>query len=140
MPHGHWKTITFTGALRVDGMTAPTVLDGPMNRIAFQAYIEQLLVPTFHRSDTVIINNLPAHKDTEVHRAIEAAGASLRYLPPYSPDFSPIENAFSKLKAFLRQAAARTIDELWDVICDSPPTSTAQDCANYFTAAEYEPN
>jgi hypothetical protein len=82
VPHGHWKTTTFTGALRVDGMTAPMVLDGPMNRAAFQAYIEQVLVPTLHRGDTVVMDNLPAHKGIEVRRAIEAVGATLQYLPP----------------------------------------------------------
>ncbi len=140
VPHGHWKTTTFTGALRVGGMTAPMVLDGPMNRAAFQAYIEQVLVPTLRRGDTVIMDNLPAHKGADVRRAIEAAGAMLRYLPPYSPDFNPIENAFSKLKAFLRKAAARTIDDLWDVIRDTLPLFTTEDCTNYFTAAGYEPD
>jgi len=91
-------------------MTAPMVLDGPMNCVASQACIEQVLVPTLHRGDTVIMDNPPAHKEAEVRRAIEAARAALRYLPPYSPDFNPIENAFSKLKVFLRKAAARTID------------------------------
>jgi len=94
IPHGHWKTTTFTGALRVGGMTAPMVLDEPMNRAAFQATVEQVLVPTLRRGDTVIMDNLPAHKGSEVRRAIEAAGAALHYLPPYSPDFNPIENAF----------------------------------------------
>ncbi len=140
MPHGHWKTTTFAAAPRVDGMTAPMVLDGPMNRVAFHAYIEQVLVPTLHPGDTVILDNLPAHKGAAVRRAIEAAGATLCYLPPYSPDFNPIENAFSKLKPFLRKAAARTIDELWDVIRDVLPRFTPQDCANYFTAAGYEPD
>ena len=98
VPHGHWHTTTFTGALRVGGMTAPMVLDGPMNRAAFQAYIEQVLVPTLGRGDTVIMDNLPAHKGADVRRAIEAAGAVLRYLPPYSPDFNPIENAFASSK------------------------------------------
>ena len=139
VPHGHWKTTTFTGALRLSGMTAPMVLDGPMNRAAFQAYIEQVLVPTLHRGDTVILDNLPAHKGADVRRAVEAAGATLRYLPPYSPDFNPIENAFSKLKAGLRKAAARTIDGLWDAIRDALPTITPAECANYFTAAGYEP-
>jgi len=116
------------------------VLDGPMNRVAFQAYIEQVLVPTLRRGDTVIMDNLPAHKGADVRRAIEAAGTTLRHLPPYSPDFNPIENAFSKLKAFLRKAAARTIDDLWDVIRNALPHFTPQDYANYFTAAGYEPN
>ncbi len=121
-------------------MTAPMVLDGPMNRMAFQAYIEQVLVPTPRRGDTVIMDNLPAPKGAEVRQAIEAAGATLRYLPPYSPDFNPIENAFSKLKAFLRKAAARTINDLWDVIRDALPCLTPQDCANDFTATGYKPN
>ena len=103
VPHGHWKTTTFTGALRLGGMTAPMVLDGPMNSAAFQACIDQVLVPTLRRGDIVVMENLPAHKGSEVRRAIEAVGAGLRYLPPYSPDFNPIENAFSKLKAFLRK-------------------------------------
>lgn len=140
VPHGHWKTATFTGALRVDGMTAPMVLDGPMNRAAFQAYIEQILVPTLRRGDTVIMDNLPAHKGANVRLAIEAAGATLRYLPPYSPDFNPIENAFSKLKAFLRKAAARSISELWDAIRDALDAFTPKECANYFTATGYEPD
>lgn len=140
VPHGHWKITTFTGALRVDGMTAPMVLDGPMNRAAFQAYIEQVLVPTLRRGDTVIMDNLPAHKGADVRLAIEAAGAALRYLPPYSPDFNPIENAFSKLKASLRKAAARSISELWDAIRDALDAFTPQECANYFTATGYEPD
>jgi transposase len=139
VPHGHWKTTTFTGALRLGGMTAPMVLDGPMNRIAFQAYIEEVLVPTLRHGDTVIMDNLPAHKGPGVRRAIEAAGATLRYLPPYSPDFTPIENAFSKLKAALRKAAARTVDDLWDAIHDAIELFTPQDCAGYFTTAGYEP-
>jgi transposase len=130
---------TFTGALRPDGMTAPMVLDGPMNRTAFQAYIEQVLVPTLQRGDTVIMDNLPAHKGPDICRAIEAAGATLRYLPPYSPDFNPIENAFSKLKAALRKAVARTIDNLWDAIRHTIELFTPQDCAGYFTAAGYKP-
>ena len=140
VPHGHWKTTTFTGALRGDGITAPMVLDGPMNRVAFQAYIEQVLVPTLGHGDTVIMDNLPAHKGQQMRRAIEAAGASLHHLPPYLPDLNPIENAFSKLKAFLRKAAARIIDDLWDVIRDALLTLSPQDCANYFTTAGYEPD
>ena len=120
-------------------MTAPMVLDGPMNRVAFQACIKQVLVPTLHRGDTVVMDNLPAHEGAEVRQAIEAAGAALRYLPPCSPDLNPIENAFSKLEATLRKAAARTVDDLWDVIGNALPTFTTQDCANYFTAAGYEP-
>lgn len=140
VPHGHWKTTTFTGALRLSGMTAPMVLDGPMNRVAFQAYIEQVLVPTLRPGDTVVMDNLPAHKGSDVRRAIEAARATLCYLPPYSPDFNPIENAFAKLKAILRKAAARTIDHLWDAIRDALPKFTTSECENYFTAAGYEPD
>jgi transposase len=140
IPHGHWKTTTFTGALRLRGMTAPMVLDGPMNGDAFRAYIEQVLVPTLAPGDMVIMDNLPAHRGTCIREAIEAAGARLRYLPPYSPDFNPIENAFSKLKALLRKAAARTIDGLWDTIRDALPQFTPAECANYFTAAGYEPD
>ena len=131
--------MTFTGALRLSGMTAPMVLDGPMNGAAFQAYIEQVLAPTLRHGDTVIMDNLPAHKGCEVRQAIEGAGATLRYLPPYSPDFNPIENAFSKLKALLRKAAARTIDGLSDAIRDALPAFTPAECVNYFTAAGYEP-
>jgi transposase len=139
VPHGHWKTTTFTGALRLSGMTAPMVLDGPMNGDAFLAYVEQVLVPTLIPGDLVVMDNLPAHRRAGVRAAIEAADARLRFLPPYSPDFNPIENAFAKLKAFLRKAATRTIDDLWRAIGDALPKFTPQECANYFTAAGYEP-
>ena len=139
MPHGHWMTTTFTGALRLSGMTAPMVLDGPMNGDAFEAYVEQVLVPTLQPGEIVIMDNLPAHRRPKIRAAIEAAGAVLRHLPPYSPDFNPIENAFAKLKALLRKAAARTIDNLWDAIRDALPAFTPSECANYFKAAGYEP-
>jgi transposase len=139
VPHGHWHTTTFTGALRWHGMTAPMVLDGPMNGSAFLAYVEQVLAPTLRSGDVVIMDNLPAHKRSGVRAKIEAAGASLRYLPPYSPDFNPIENAFAKLKALLRRAAARSVDGLWEAIRLALPQFTQTECANYFTAAGYEP-
>lgn len=139
MPHGHWKTTTFTGALRLGGLTAPMVLDGPMNGDAFLAYVEQVLVPTLGQGDIVVMDNLPAHRRAGVREAIEAAGAQLRFLPPYSPDFNPIENAFAKLKALLRKVAARTIEDLWNAIGDALPQFTPHECANYFTAAGYEP-
>jgi transposase len=139
VPHGHWKTTTFTGALRLTGMTAPMVLDGPMNGNAFLAYIEKVLAPTLRPGDVVIMDNLPAHKRTGVRAHIEATGATLSYLPPYSPDFNPIENALAKLKALLRKAAARSIAELWDAIGDALPQFAPTECANYFTAAGYEP-
>ena len=138
VPHGHWKTTTFTGALRLTGMTAPMVLDGPMTGEWFLAYVEQVLVPTLSPGDVVIMDNLPAHKGTAVRQAIEASGARLLFLPPYSPDFNPIENAFSKLKALLRKAAARTIDQLWTVIGDSLDAFTPAECANYFRHAGYD--
>ena len=139
IPHGHWKTTTFTGALRLSGLTAPMVLDGPMTAEAFHAYAEQILVPTLRPGDIVVMDNLPAHKSSAVRNAITAAGASLRFLPLYSPDLNPIENAFSKLKAILRKAAARTIDELWTVIGNAMPSFSPNECAAYFTAAGYEP-
>ena len=139
IPHGHWKTTTFTAGLRLDGLAAPMVLDGPMNGEAFLAYIKQVLVPELAKGDVVIMDNLPAHKVDGVRQAIEAAGATLLYLPPYSPDFNPIEMAFSKLKAMLRKAAARTIPELWDTIAESLDQFTPDECKNYFTAAGYDP-
>lgn len=139
VPHGHWKTTTFTGALRLTGMTAPMVLDGPMTAEWFLAYVEQVLAPTLEPRDVVILDNLPAHKGAAVRAAVEATGARLLFLPPYSPDFNPIENAFSKLKSILRKAAARTVPELWDAIRDALPRFTPSECANYFTAAGYEP-
>jgi transposase len=138
VPHGHWKTTTFTGALRLSGMTAPMVLDGPMTRAWFLAYVEQVLCPTLRPGDVVILDNLPAHKGPAIRQAIEATGAVLRFLPPYSPDFNPIENAFAKLKALLRKAAARTLDDLWRVIGRSLDAFTPQECANYFEAAGYD--
>ena len=139
IPHGHWKTTTFTAGLRLSGLTAPMVLDGPMNGAAFLAYVEQVLAPTLSPGDIVIMDNLPAHKPLAIKRAIEKARAELRFLPPYSPDFNPIELAFAKFKAILRKAAARTIDDLWRVIAEALPNFTPAECANYFTAAGYEP-
>ena len=137
IPHGHWKTTTFVGGLRLDGMTAPVVLDGPMDGPAFLAWIEQVLAPTLAAGDIVVMDNLPAHKPDAVRTAIETRGAILRYLPPYSPDLNPIEMAFSKLKALLKKAAARTIEDLWNAIAQALPMLTAQDCHNYFAAAGY---
>lgn len=126
-------------APRGERCRAPMVLDGAMNGTAFLAYVEQVLVPTLQPGDVVVMDNLPAHKPSGVRAAIAGAGATLLYLPPYSPDFNPIENAFAKLKALLRKAAARTIDELWDAIRDALPTFSPTECANYFTAKGYEP-
>lgn len=140
VPHGHWKTTTFTGALRLTGMTAPFVYDGAMNGNVFLAYVEQVLVPTLGAGDIVVMDNLPAHKAAGVRDAIEAAGAILLYLPPYSPDFNPIENAFAKLKALLRAKAERTITALWDAVGPLLNLFTPAECANYFKAAGYDPD
>ncbi len=139
IPHGHWKTTTFTAGLRLGGLVAPMVLDGPMNGDAFIAYTEQVLAPELRPGDMVIMDNLPAHKVTGVRKAIEKVGAHLLYLPPYSPDFNPIEKAFSKLKALLRKAATRTIPELWEAIGQAIEEFKASECRNYFTACGYEP-
>ena len=139
IPHGHWKTTTFVGALRRSGMTAPMVLDGAMHGAAFLAYVEQMLVPTLKPGDVVIMDNLPAHKLVAIRQAIENAGATLRFLPPYSPDFNPIEMAFSKLKAILKKAACRKIEDLWITIGTAVDTFKPEECANYFQAAGYEP-
>jgi transposase len=138
VPHGHWKTTTFVGALRLNGMTAPMLLDGAMHGAAFLAYVEQVLAPTLSPGDIVIMDNLPAHKPAAGRHAIEAAGAELRFLPPYSPDFNPIEMAFSKLKAFLKKIAARTVDDLWDAVARGIETFTPTECENYFAAAGYD--
>ena len=138
MPHGHWKTTTFVGALRLEGMTAPMVLDVAMHGIAFLAYVEQVLVPTLRPGDVVVMDNLPALKPLAVRRAIEAVGAKLRFLPPYSPGFNPIEMAFSKLKALLKKAPARALDDLFDAIASSIDTLTPQECRSYFNAAGYD--
>ena len=139
VPHGHWQTTTFTGALRRSGLTAPMVLDGPMNTAAFLAYVEQVLVPTLAPHDVVVMDNLSSHKAPAVRAAIAAAGAALVFLPPYSPDFNPIENAFAKLKSILRKAASRTRDDLWDAIAHAIPRFTPDQCANYFRTAGYNP-
>jgi len=138
IPHGHWKTTTLVAGLRRTGMVAPMVLDGPIDGVAFRAYVEQVLVPELKPGDTVIMDNLGSHKGPSVRAAIEAAGASLIYLPPYSPDFNPIENAFAKLKAMLRKAAERTVQGLWIAIGRIIDTFTPTECANYFAAAGYD--
>jgi transposase len=137
-PHGHWKTTTFVGALRLEGMTAPMTLDGPMHGTAFLAYVEQVLVPTLSPGDIVVMDNLPAHKPVAVREAIEAAGATLKFLPPYSPEFNPIEMAFSKMKAFLKKVASRTIDALWQAIAKAIDLFSPKECENYFSAAGYD--
>ena len=138
-PWGHWKTTTFTAGLRWDGLVAPWVLDGPMNRDAFITYVEKVLAPTLGEGDLVVMDNLPAHKGEVVKALIEAKGARLLLLPPYSPDLNPIEMAFSKLKALLRKAAERTMASLWDRIGEVLDAFTPEECANYIVHAGYAP-
>ena len=138
VPHGHWKTSTFVAGLRCDRIVAPFALDGPINRAAFETYVAQVLVPDLRSGDIVVIDNLSSHKGPRVRDLIQAAGASLRYLPPYSPDFNPIELAFAKLKALLRKAAERTVGALWDRIGILLDVFAPDECANYFEAAGYD--
>ena len=138
VPHGHWKTTTFVAGLRSRGIAAPFVLDGPINRIAFETYVDKVLVPELEPGDIVIMDNLSSHKGPRVREMIEAAGATLLFLPPYSPDFNPIENAFSKLKAHLRKAAERTVDGLWNAIGRVIDLFTLAECRNFFKAAGYD--
>jgi transposase len=136
-PWGHWKTTTFVAGLRHNRISAPFVLEGAMNGQGFLTYLETILVPSLAAGDIVVMDNLPAHKVAGVRKLIEAANATLIYLPPYSPDLNPIEMAFAKLKALLRKAAARTRDALWDSIDAALTAFTSQECANYFRHAGY---
>ena len=138
-PHGHWKTSTFVAGLTLRGMIAPFVLDRPINRVAFETYVEKVLVPELRPGDIVIMDNLSSHKGAGVRQSIEAAGAELRFLPPYSPDLNPIEMAFAKLKALLRKAGERTVDGLWGAIARILDTFQPQEYRNYFAAAGYDP-
>ncbi len=138
VPHGHWKTTTFVAGLRRDGLVAPWVIDGAINREAFETYVEKVLVPELRRDDVVIMDNLSSHKGPKLRAMIEAAGAQLLYLPSYSPDFNPIELAFAKLKALLRKAAERTVEALWTAIGRLLDAFTPTECANYFAAAGYD--
>ena len=139
-PHGHWRTLTFLGALRCNQLTAPCVFDGPINGQCFRAYVEQLLLPSLRPGDIVVLDNLGSHKGQAVRRAVRAAGAHLFFLPPYSPDLNPIEMAFAKLKCLLRKSAARTIDELWKAIGNICNLFSPEECSNYLAAAGYEFN
>lgn len=138
VPHGHRKTTTLVAGLRLDGMVAPMVLDGPINGDWFEAYVARVLLPTLRSGDTVVMDNLSSHKRASIKEMIEAKGVMLRFLPPYSPDFNPIEMAFSKLKALLRKAAERTVEGLWTAIGRFVEVFTPQECANYFAAAGYD--
>jgi len=137
VPHGHWHISTFIGGLRESGMVAPCVIDGAVDGEMFLAYIEQILVPELQPGDTVIMDNLGSHKVAGVRLAIEAAGANLLYLPPYSPDMNPIEMAFSKLKSLLRAKALRTMDELWKALGPISEAFSPAECLNFFRHAGY---
>ena len=137
-PHGHWRTTTFVAGLRSTGLVAPLVLDGPMTGPAFLAYVEQFLVPALRPGDVAVMDNLAAHKVAGVEAAIRAVGASVLYLPPYSPDLNPIEQAFAKLKALLRGAAARTREALWTTIGQLLGRFSPTECRNYLTNSGYE--
>ena len=136
-PFGHWKTQTFIAALRLDGLTAPWVIDGPMNREAFEAYVETQLAPTLKKGEIVISDNLSSHKSEKAAEAIRKRGAWPLFLPPYSPDLNPIEMAFAKLKAHLRGKGMRTIEALCQAIGDICSLYSTQECQNYFKAAGY---
>ena len=136
-PHGHWQTTTFVGAITTRGFIAPMVVDGAVNGAVFKAYVEQVLVPELRRGDVVAMDNLRCHQVDGVWAAIEGAGCRLLYLPPYSPDLNPIENAFSKLKRLLRTAAERTVDGLWSAVGRLLDRFTRRECRNYFRHCGY---
>jgi transposase len=137
VPHGHWKTLTFVAGLRANAITAPFVIDRPMNGKIFQVYLNKCLVPTLSPGDMVVMDNLPAHKVGAVRAIIEAAGATLLYLPPYSPDLNPIEQVFAKLKALLRKAAKRSMTDLWKQIGKLLDEFSAEECRNYLRNSGY---
>jgi transposase len=136
-PCGHWEAQTVIAALRINGMTAPAVFDGPIDAVSFHAYVEQVLVPTLRPGDVVVLDNLAVHKQPEVRRAIAAVGASVRFLPPYSPDFNPIEQAFAKLKAFLRAARPRSFDDVLALVRIALTLFTPDECQNYVRHSGY---
>jgi transposase len=138
VPHGHWKTTTFVAALGVKGLEAPMVVDGAINGDLFVAYVERVLVPTLRAGDIVVLDNLSSHKRAEVRAAIEGAGGTLMFLPPYSPDFNPIEQAFAKLKALLRKARERTVEGLWAFLGRALDAFAAPECRNYLRHCGYD--
>jgi transposase len=139
VPHGHWKTMTFVAGLRCDAITAPFVIDRPMSGHIFRTYVQQCLAPALRKGDIVVLDNLSSHKVAGVRQAIEAVGATLVYLPPYSPDFNPIEQLFAKLKALLRKSAERSIATLWPRIGEHLGAFAPDECHNYFRHAGYAP-
>lgn len=139
-PYGHWYTQTFVAGLRSDRLTAPWVIDGPMNKQIFETWVTTQLAPTLSKGDVIILDNLPAHKSEKAEKAIRRKGAWIVFLPPYSPDLNPIEMAFAKLKTLLRKQQLRTIDALWKAIGDICTLFTPKECENYLKAAGYAPN
>jgi len=137
VPHGHWKTTTFLAALRHHGLSAPMVIDGAINGKYFLAYVEQILLPTLREGEIVVLDNLSSHKVAGVKELIESAGAEVLYLPPYSPDFNPIENVFSKLKTMLRKLKSRTMEDLWNNLGKLCDIFSPVECYNYFKHAGY---
>ena len=136
-PYGHWKTMTFLAALRHDRVDAPWLIDGPIDGQSFLQYVEEVLVPTLKPGDIVIIDNLGSHKGKAVRQAIRAAGAKLFFLPKYSPDLNPIEKFFAKLKHWLRKAASRTVDAVYNAVAEILPLTSPAECSNYFAQAGY---
>lgn len=140
VPHGHWKTTTFLAALRHDGLTAPMVVDGAINGELFLAYVKQILLPTLKEGDIVVMDNLGSHKVAGVEEAIHSVGASVLYLPPYSPDLNPIEMVFSKLKTLVRKAKLRSVKDLWDKLGELCDVFSPEECQNYLAHAGYREN
>ena len=138
-PYGHWKTMTFIGALRSDGIQAPCVFDGAINGVSFKAYMEQMVKPILKPKDIVIMDNLGSHKNKRIREIVESAGAKLLYLPPYSPDLNPIEQAFSQIKHWMRDAQKRRVEELWRYLGKLIQTITPLQCKNYIVHAGYVP-
>ena len=136
-PHGRWRTLTFLAALRCDRLTAPCVIDGPINGLSFFAYVEQILIPTLRAGDIVIVDNLGSHKAKRIRTALRAVGAKLLFLPPYSPDLNPIEQVFAKLKTLLRKAAERTVEDTWRRIGQLLGCFSDHECAAYFKNSGY---
>ena len=136
-PYGHWQTHTVVAGLRVEGLTATAVFDGPIDNPTFLAYVEQVLVPTLQPGDVVVLDNLAMHKQAAVQAAIEGAGARLRFLPPYSPDLNPIEQAFAKLKAFLRAARPRTFDHVVELMAIALDLFSPSECLNFVRHCGY---
>jgi transposase len=137
VPLDHWRTTTMVSAMGLSGVTASLVFEGPMDALAFQTYVEQILVPTLRAGDVVLMDNLSSHKVAGIAAMIEEVGARVEYLPPYSPDFNPIEPMWSKVKTYLRKAAARTQDALWSAIGDALATVTSADCHGFFASCGF---